>query len=167
MGEVSATGYTGNPPGGGGGGSTAWADITGKPSTFPPSAHTQASTTISDSTTVGRAVLTAADQAAARTAIGAGTSSLALGTTGGTAAAGNHTHMIANVTDLQAALDGKADDAEITALDARLDTLELSSPAVMSWNGSAYVADADARLYVGPGDPGAVADGSIWIDTTP
>lgn len=26
--------------GGGGGGSTAWADITGKPSTFPPSTHT-------------------------------------------------------------------------------------------------------------------------------
>lgn len=26
--------------GGGGGGSTAWADITGKPSTFTPSAHT-------------------------------------------------------------------------------------------------------------------------------
>lgn len=30
-----------NPPGsGGGGGSTAWADITGKPATFTPSAHT-------------------------------------------------------------------------------------------------------------------------------
>lgn len=35
--------------------------------------HTQAASTISDSTTVGRAVLTAADAAAARTAIGAGT----------------------------------------------------------------------------------------------
>lgn len=38
-----------------------------------PLAHTQAASTISDSTTVGRAVLTAADAAAARTAIGAGT----------------------------------------------------------------------------------------------
>lgn len=34
------------PGGGGGGGSTAWNDITGKPSTFPPSAHTQAISTI-------------------------------------------------------------------------------------------------------------------------
>lgn len=54
--------------------------------------HTHTATEISDSTTVGRSVLTAADAAAARTAIGAGTSSLALGETGATAAAGNHTH---------------------------------------------------------------------------
>jgi hypothetical protein len=47
---------------------------------------------ISDATTTGRSVLTASSQAAARTAIGAGTSSLALGTTASTAAAGNHTH---------------------------------------------------------------------------
>lgn len=55
------------------------------------STHTgsQPASTISDSTAVGRAVLTAADALAARTAIGAGTSSLALGTTGTTAAAGN------------------------------------------------------------------------------
>jgi hypothetical protein len=184
---VTANGYTGNPPGsGGGGGSTAWADITGKPSTFPPSAHTQAASTISDSTTVGRAVLTAADAAAGRTAIGAeasGAASTAVAAhvaaadphpTYLTAAEGNaayaaliHTHTIANVTNLQSTLDGKADDADVAALDTRLDTLELSSPVVMSWNGSAYVADADARVYVGPGDPGAVADGSIWIDTTP
>lgn len=41
---------------------------------------------ISDSTTIGRSVLTAASTAAARTAIGAGTSSLVIGTTSGTAA---------------------------------------------------------------------------------
>jgi len=50
-----------------------------------PVAHNQAASTISDSTAVGRAVLTATDAAAARTAVGAGTSSLALGTTTGTA----------------------------------------------------------------------------------
>lgn len=106
---MTADGYTSNPPsGGGGGGSTAWADITGKPSTFPPSAHTQTASTISDSTTVGRAVLTAVDAAAGRAAIGAGTSSLALGATGSTAAAGNHTHAIADTSGLQSALDGKA-----------------------------------------------------------
>lgn len=46
---------------------------------------------ITDATTVGRQVLTAANSAAARTAIGAGTSSLALGTTASTALAGNGT----------------------------------------------------------------------------
>lgn len=43
-------------------------------------------------TTIGAQLVTAASAAAARTAIGAGTSSLALGTTVSTAAAGNHTH---------------------------------------------------------------------------
>ncbi len=54
--------------------------------------HTHTSANISDATTVGQSLMTAADAAAARTAIGAGTSSLALGTTSSTAAAGNHTH---------------------------------------------------------------------------
>jgi hypothetical protein len=92
---VTANGYTGNPPGGGGGGgSVAWTDITGKPSTFPPSAHTQAASTISDSTAVGRAVMTAVDAAAARTATGA--------------AATSHAHVVADVTSLQGFLDAKA-----------------------------------------------------------
>ncbi|WP_454199607.1 hypothetical protein [Nocardia sp. Marseille-Q1738] len=56
-------------------------------------AHTHTATDISDSTTVGRDVLTAASQAAARTAIGAGTSSLVLGTTAGTAAEGNDSRL--------------------------------------------------------------------------
>jgi hypothetical protein len=55
-------------------------------------ASTVASTSITDSTTVGRAVLTATDAPAARSAIGAGTSSLVLGTSSTTAAAGDHTH---------------------------------------------------------------------------
>lgn len=44
---------------------------------------------ITDATTVGKAVLTATDATAARTAIGAGTSNLAIGTTATTALAGN------------------------------------------------------------------------------
>jgi hypothetical protein len=51
--------------------------------------HTHAAADISDSTSIGRDVLTAATQSAARGAIGAGTSSLALGTTAGTACEGN------------------------------------------------------------------------------
>lgn len=79
---------------------------------------------ISDSTAVGQSVLTAADAAAARTAIGAGTSSLAIGTSGTTAAAGNHTHTFtalagsvsgATGANLQAILDDLA--ARVTALE--------------------------------------------------
>lgn len=51
--------------------------------------HNHVATDVSDSTATGRAVLTAADAAAARTVIGAGTSSLVIGTTAGTAAEGN------------------------------------------------------------------------------
>jgi hypothetical protein len=58
-----------------------------------------AAANISDSTTVGRAVLTAVDAAAARTAIGAGTSSLALGTTSSTAKAGDYQPTAANISD--------------------------------------------------------------------
>ncbi len=46
---------------------------------------------ITDATTVGRSVLTAADAAAARTAIGAGTSNLVIGTTSDTAMVGDYT----------------------------------------------------------------------------
>lgn len=53
---------------------------------------------ITGATTVGINVLTAADAAAARSAIGAGTSSLAIGTTASTAAAGNHTHTATAIT---------------------------------------------------------------------
>jgi hypothetical protein len=77
---------------GSGGGSTAWADITGKPAV----------------------IAAGADQAAARTAIGAGTSSLAVATTapaalaaaaavgtGTTAARADHVHALPAATALQ------------------------------------------------------------------
>lgn len=59
--------------------------------------HTHAAAQISDSTAVGRSVVTAVDAAAARTAIGAGTSNLAIGGTAVTAAAGDHTHTPASI----------------------------------------------------------------------
>jgi len=72
------------------------------PATFPPSSHSHTATDISNSTAVGRNVLTASDQQAARAAIGAGTgngtSNLQLGTTSSTAAAGNHTHPASAIT---------------------------------------------------------------------
>ena len=121
----------GNPiTGGGGGGSSAWGEITDKPAVIAagasqaearteidaaPSSHSHEAVQVSDSTSVGRQVLTAASAAEARTAIGAGTSSLEIGTTGSTAAAGNdsrlsdartplaHNHTAAQVTDFTAA----------------------------------------------------------------
>jgi hypothetical protein len=118
---VAATGYTSNPPSGGGeGGPVAISDVTGLTAALAgkaPTVHTHVAVDVSDSTAVGRSVLTAADAAAARTAIGAGTSSLALGSTGSTAAVGNHGHAIADVTGLQGALEGKsaAGHAHVTA----------------------------------------------------
>ena len=69
-------GVWGTPGGSGGGGTIAWDDVTDKPVV----------------------IASGATQAAARTSIGAGTSSLALGSTGSTAAAGNHTHSISGIT---------------------------------------------------------------------
>jgi hypothetical protein len=59
---------------------------------------------ITDSTTVGRSVVTAASAAAARSAIGAGTSNLAVGTGATDAASGTHTHTTSQVQGLDAAL---------------------------------------------------------------
>lgn len=63
-----------------------------------PLSHTHPASQVSDSTTIGRAVLTAADAGAARTAIGAGTSNLALGTTSTTAKAGDYAPAWTDVT---------------------------------------------------------------------
>jgi hypothetical protein len=70
---------------------------------------------ISDSTAVGRNVLTAADAGAARTAIGAGTSSLALGTTGATALAGDTPVLSANAIAAIAELSPASTAADIVA----------------------------------------------------
>jgi hypothetical protein len=74
-------------------GTTTWAGITDKPSTFTPSSHSHSDSDISNASTVGKAVLEATDAGAARTAIGAGTSSLSLGTTAGTACEGNDSRL--------------------------------------------------------------------------
>ena len=63
-----------------------------------PTAHTHPASEVSDSTTTGRSLLTAADAAAARSAIGAGTSSLTIGTTSTTAKAGDWTPTWTDVT---------------------------------------------------------------------
>jgi hypothetical protein len=93
--------------------------------------HTHTATDISDSTATGRSVLTATDATAARTAIGAGTSNLALGTSSTTAKAGDYAPTKADVglgnvdntsdankpisTATQTALDAKADVSDVGA----------------------------------------------------
>lgn len=79
-----------------GDGSTAW-------NTLPyfisdVAAHTHLSTEIADSTATGRSVLTAASASAARTAIGAGTSNVVIGSSASDAKAGNWFPSFAEVT---------------------------------------------------------------------
>ena len=58
---------------------------------------------ITDSTVVGKALMKAVDAAAARTAIGAGTSNLAVGTAASQAKAGNYTPSLSEIQAVLAA----------------------------------------------------------------
>jgi hypothetical protein len=87
--------------GGGGGGSVAWVDVTGKPSTFPPSTHSHA---IGDVT----GLQTALDAKAAASHSHAIGDVTGLQTALDGKAATSHSHIIGDVTGLQTALDGKA-----------------------------------------------------------
>jgi len=87
--------------GGGGGGSVAWVDVTGKPSTFPPSTHTHV---IGDVT----GLQTALDAKAAASHSHAIGDVTGLQTALDAKAAASHSHAIGDVTGLQTALDGKA-----------------------------------------------------------
>jgi hypothetical protein len=64
-----------------------------------PTSHSHTASQVSDSTTVGRSLVTAVDAAAARTAIGAGTSSLGLGSTSSTAKRGDYAPAAADISD--------------------------------------------------------------------
>ncbi|GIQ70755.1 hypothetical protein DUZ99_02035 [Xylanibacillus composti] len=97
--------YLEQQEGGGNGGQTTvtWADVQGKPAV----------------------IAAGADQAAARAAIGAGTSSLAIGTTADTAAAGNHTHTADTITTAAiTGVTGSNVQAVIAELAARIVALE-------------------------------------------
>ena len=95
--------------------------------------HTHTAAQVSDATTTGRSVLTAADANAARTAIGAGTSNLAIGTTGTTAAAGNRTATEAAI--------GMVELATIAEATTGTDTTRVVTPA-----GVKAVADTKASV---------------------
>lgn len=109
-----------------------WADITGKPSTFPPSAHTHA---IADVNNLQSALdgkqASGSYAAAVHTHAIADVTSLQTALDGkqaaGSYAAAVHTHVIADTTGLQTALDGKAASvhthaiADVTGLQTLLD----------------------------------------------
>lgn len=90
-----------NPTGGDGSGSGIIGAPAQWPSTFPPSAHSHPASQISDSTPVGRSLMTAVDAQAARAAISAAPSSVVsfpgFGGTADKAAPGNHSHGASSV----------------------------------------------------------------------
>jgi hypothetical protein len=96
------------------GGAVDWESITGKPTTFTPSAHTH---TIADTTDLQSALDAKADDTdlagkadLVHTHLWADITDKPI-----TFTPSAHTHAIADVTGLQTALDGKADDADLTA----------------------------------------------------
>lgn len=109
-----------------------------------PTTHSHTAAQISDATATGRSVLTAADAAAARTAIGAGTSNLTLGTTGSTAAAGD------------------APASAITAHEAAANP-HPNYTSIYYWNGSSYDLVAAAAVYVGGTGPSSPVNGDVWF----
>lgn len=143
-----------------------------------PTAHTHTASQVSDSTATGRALLTAVDAADARTAIGAGTSNLVVGTGAGDAKAGNYQPTAANVSDSTAT--GRA---LLTAADAAaarttlgLDTAATVGALPIPDPGSFYPTDTitaalqligDRERY-GTGSPEGVvtaAVGTYYTDT--
>lgn len=155
----------------------AWTDVTSKPTTFTPATHSHTASSISDSTTVGRAVVTATDAAAARTAIGAGTSSLAIGTSGSTAKAGNYAPAAADISDStstgRSVLTAASQSAARTAIGAV--AIGTSSTTAKVGNYTPTIADLPAGStlsvrYTGavwPSRPTARTDVTVqWIDTT-
>lgn len=113
--------------------------------TLSPLGHTHPASEISDSTSIGRSVLTALTQADARTAIGAGTSSLVIGTTAGTAKSGDYAPPTAS--ELEAGLVELATAAEtITGTDTTRAVHPAGVKAVADTKAAAVIA---ANLQTG------------------
>lgn len=99
---------------------------------------------ITDATTVGKALIRAANAAAARTAIGAGTSSLVIGTGGGDAKAGNYQPTAANISDSTTIGRGVVTAADAAAVRTLLSVLSSSET-------SSAITDAVAAVVGGAG----------------
>lgn len=152
-------------------GDVTWSSIIGKPTTFPPSAHvhTIANVTSLQAALDGKAATAHSHAISAVTGLQGALDARALTTdlADGLDAAADALDALTTVVDGKQAAGSYATTAALTAVGDRVTAVEGMTPVVRSWNGSAYVEDADALIYVGPGDPGAAPDGSVWIDTTP
>ena len=133
----------------------AWGNVSGKPSTFTPSAHTHTKSQITDFPSSLKNPTSLSIQLNGGTATtydGSAAKSINITPAGIGAAASSHTHTIANVTGLQTALDGKAASghnhdtvysklnhthtiANVTNLQATLDSKVNNAPTlVTNWN---------------------------------
>ena len=117
-----------DPTGGSGSGMTSYSDVVALPGYptggFPSAPHSHTASQISDATSIGRSLMTAADQQTARAAIGAGTgngtSNLVLGTTGSTAMPGNRVFSDAEITAAaNGSLPAGTVRSQLAALDSR------------------------------------------------
>jgi len=115
---MTANGYTGSA--GGGGGSVAWVDITGKPSTFAPSAHASSHASAgSDAVSLNASQITAGTLALARVPTGTTSATVALGDAPAGAVT---THVAASDPHTQYHTDARGD-ARYQPLDSDLTTL--------------------------------------------
>lgn len=125
---------------------------------------------ITDSTSVGRAVLKAVDAAAARTAIGAGTSNLALGTTASTAKAGDYAPSWTEVTAKPTVIAAGNTQAEArTAIGAGTSSLTLGTTAstAKAGNYTPTWAEVSAKpAVIASGSTEAAARTAISVSST-
>lgn len=144
----------------------------------PPTAHTHPVAQVSDSTTVGRTLVTAADAAAARAAIGAGTSNLTLGSTSTTAKAGDYAPAWGEVTGKPTTFAPSAhahDAGDITSgvlATARLGTGTPSASTVLygdgAWKAAPTGGGGSGSGLSGTGSPEGVVTapvGTEYLDT--
>lgn len=131
--------------GGGSGTTVDWADITGKPATYTPTIGNTGTTAKAgnwvpawnDVTGKPAVIAAGADAAAARSAIGAGTSNLTIGTTASTAKAGNYQPTWEQVTDKPAVIAAGADQAAArTAIGAGTSNLVIGTTSTTAKAGN-------------------------------
>lgn len=144
--------------GGGGGGSTAWTDITGKPTTFAPTAHSHAQ---SDITGLAASLALKADLSAMTTAL-AGKANT------------SHTHAQSDITGLSTSLGLKADASAVTtALGSKADlvggvipTAQIPAIAITEYLGAAANQAAMLALVGQVGDWALRTDlSTTWVIT--
>lgn len=129
----------------------SWGNISGKPSTFPPESHTHVAAQVSDSTATGRAVMTAADAAAARTAIGAESAGAAA------AAVSAHEAALDPHTQYTTAAEAAAA-APVQSVAGRTGAVTLSTSDVSGLGGAATLNVGTTAGTVAAGDDARLSD---------